>query len=317
MKNEKIISAWNEIKSSEETKQEIFDKIQQESQPQRKRPVIRFKPALAAAIIIVMLAGAAAATAPRIINLDLPATIRQDNINYIPGLEHEIIIESVSISPSGNILTITQKSGENELIQELFGNFFVVDDKGNYYTLADFFIASRRNREETYTVEFNGKVPPDAQYLKIIPYNFKPIPEILADPNGNKPGEEGFDLGENDPRELYLDAKARISELPYSFKQNDYGNVIIESCVVTDENITVVYKCEGMVKPPSIVVTDGEKGISPSGQLAHTDPVYDRDTDLYTLVFNITRPVKPAMGLKVIQYDIELLEDQAVIIPLK
>ena len=75
-----------------------------------------------------------------------------------------------------------------------------------------------------------------------------------------------------------------------------------------------------MVKPPMFVLTDGEKSISPYGQLSFTNPIYDCGNDSYTLVFNINKPnklIETAKGLKVIQYDIELLEKQAIIIPIK
>ena len=323
MKNKKIIDAWDEISLSEERKNIIFENIQQKLQPQKKPPAFKLTPALITAAIFIMLVTTAAAVAPHIINLNLTANITQDNINYIAGLEHNITIDSVSISPDGNFLTITEKAGTGELNRELFCNFFVIDDSGNSYTLAELHIDSRRNWEEdiTYTVEFCGNIPADAQYLKVIPYNYNPISELIADPNGVKPWEEGFITPDwLDPNELYLESKAYISDLPYSFRQSEYGNVLIESCDVTDKDITLTYKCEGMVKPPLLSITDGKNSISPYGQLSFTNPVYDRDTDSYALVFKINKPNKPietAKGLKVIQYDIDLLEDQAIIIPLK
>lgn len=105
-------------------------------------------------------------------------------------------------------------------------------------------------------------------------------------------------------------------------KQSEYRNMLIESCVVTDENITVTYKYEGMVKTPaSIIITNGEKSISPNGELSFTAPVYNFEMDSYTIVFTFKKPLENAKdivkGIKVIQYDIELLEEQAIIIPLQ
>jgi len=332
MKNNKLAESWDNLAIDEETENRIYLKIKQKLQPQKQKHTgflskLKLKPVLITAIIFVMLITTVVATTPFILNLNFTAKITQDNINYIAGLEHNITIESISISSDGNFLTITEKGGENELNSELFCNFFVVDDKNNSYVLADLDIQSRREWENditndiTYKVKFCGSIPDDAQYLKVIPYNYKPIPEILADPNGIKPGEDGFILSDEiDPRELYLESKAYISELPKTLKQNEYGNVLIENCVVTKEDIVLTYKCEGMVKPLLFVVTDGKSSISPYGQLSFQNPVYDCDTGSFTQVFKITNPNKPietAKGLKVIQYDIELLEEQAIIIPLR
>ena len=281
----------------------------------------KLRPIIVTAIIFVLLTVTAVASAPSILNLMLSTTITQDNMNYIEGLEHNIILDSVSLSPLGNILMITEKGGDSPLNQELFENFFIVDDKGNFYGQTAPYINSRRNWEEdiTYKVEFFGSVPPNAQYLKLIPYNYNPIPELctwLLNPAEYERAKLEVDL-----REFYFESKADVCDLPYIFKQSEYGNVLIESCVVTDEDITVTYKCEGMVISPRILPTDGVDSISSSGQLACHRPIYNPDTDSYTAVFTLNRPIGNLQdivkGLKVIQFDIELLEEQAIIIPLK
>ncbi|MCL2816571.1 MAG: hypothetical protein FWD23_18390, partial [Oscillospiraceae bacterium] len=172
------------------------------------------------------------------------------------------------------------------------------------------------NRDKTFMSEFFGSVPPDAQYLKLIPYNFKPIPEIISDQNGVKPGEDGFVGYEGlDPNEFYFESKSDIGGLPSSLRQNEYGNVLIESCVVNSQNISVTYKYEGMVKPPFFAFADSKNN---SISVSFTPmPLYARSRDSYTVVFEINEPVKKAKQITVIQYDVELLEDQAIVIPLR
>lgn len=233
---------------------------------------------------------------------NISAIITQKNVNYIEGLQHDITIDKVSVSPLGNILVITEKGGTDPLNWELFGNYFIVDDKGNFYGQAGFFIDGRKNWEDdiTYYIEFCGNVPSDVQYFKLIPYNFEPIGEIIP-----------YD-------EDYSKSKAYISDLPQICEQSEYGNVLIQSCVVTDEDITVTYKYMGMVKAPFITITDGDQNTFP---LSFTNAVYSLNTDSYTLVYKIREPIEnirdAAKMIKVIRYDIELLEEQTIIIPMQ
>jgi|GEM_PF-4896451 len=315
MKNKKITDAWDNIYLGEENNNRITEKIRMKLQPQKKQVRFTLKHTVAAAIIFVMLVTTVAASAPLIFKtLGLSFMITQDNMNYIEGLEHDIVIESIDISPGYNILTITEKGGVSQLDTELFANFFIVDDKNNFYGQAEYDINGREKWENdiTYSIAFNGEIPSDAQYIKLIPYNFKPIPEIASDIEKAKKDKTV------DSREFYTESKEYIENLPYSFKQSEYGNVIIESCEVDDIHITLTYKHDGMVKPPFIVITDGEKTVSPSGQLSqYKNPVYNPETDSYTIVFSINRPIKEPKGIKVIQYDINLLEEQSITIPLK
>jgi len=254
-----------------------------------------------------------------VVTPNISAVTVQKNMNYIEGLKHDITIDRVSISPLGNVLAFTEKGGNDELNRELFNNYFVVDDKGNFYGKADHYLTSRNDWEKDafVMVEFYGDIPSDAQYLKLIPYNDSPIPEIIK-----FIGENPEDYPAPDPREYYGESKAYISDLPYSFKQNEHGSVIIESCVVTEQDITVTYKYDGMVIPPFIIVTDGDKSISPAGQLSSIgEPAYNRNTNSYTDTWTITKSIENVQelvkGLKVVQYYVELLEEQAIIIPLK
>ena len=248
---------------------------------------------------------------------DVSAVVTQRGINYAEGLKHDITIDQVSISPLGNVLTFTERGGSDEQSRELFSNFFIVDDLCNFYGKASRDINFRQDWEKdtSVTVEFYGDVPPEAKYLKLIPYNSSPIPEIV----GGFVGDNPEDYPEPDQREYYLESKAHIGDLPYSAKQSEYGSVSIESCVVTEQDITVTYKLEGMVIPPFIVITDGESSVSPEGQLALIqEAAYNRDADTYTDFWVIDKPLKNAVnGLKLIQQDIELLQEQAIIVALR
>ena len=165
----------------------------------------------------------------------------------------------------------------------------------------------------TYMIEFYGNVPADVQYLKLLPYNAAPIGEIIGPYTGNPE-----DYVELDPNSYYLESKAYINDLPRRFRQSEYGSITIESIAVTEQDITLTYKHEGIVISHFITVTNGEH---PIPNLSFTLPIYNRHEDLYTLVYTVTRPVENLQDkvkeLKVIQYDIELLEEQAIIIPLR
>lgn len=253
-----------------------------------------------------------------VVKPNLTAVVIQNDMNYADKIAHDITIDKVSISDLGNILVFTEKGRNDSVNLQVFENYFILDDKGNFYgnILNDGYYGNW-NGHKTFMSEFFGSVPFDAQYLKLIPYNFEPIPEIISDPNGVKPGEEGFVGYEGlDPGEFYFESKANIGDLPDSLRQNEYGNVLIESCVVNDRNISVTYKYEGMVKAPFFAFADS-KNNSISGLSFTPMPLYARSTDSYTVVFEINEPIEKAQRIKVIQYDIKLLEDQAIIIPLR
>lgn len=324
MKNEKIIKAWDKIAPNEETEIRMYKNIRQKFQSQIKSSVFKerkLKTVLIIAAIFVIFTVTVIASVPLIFKLDLPAAISQRFSNYITEAEHNIIINNISLSPFGsNTMVITEKAGSNSF-KALFSDFFIVDNKGNFYGhLTNGYLEAQKdwNEDKTYTVEFFGNVPSDVEFLKLIPYNSSTIPEIIIF-DGIYP-EEYPDGSKVDPREYYLESKFDINILPQKFKQSEYGNVSIESCVVTDEDITITYKYDGMVVQPLIIPTDGESSISQNGELSAKIPVYNNETNSYTLTFTFNKPIPNVKdivkGLILIQHDIKLIEDQSIIIQL-
>ena len=102
--------------------------------------------------------------------------------------------------------------------------------------------------------------------------------------------------------------------VPYKYSQNKH----FEAKFTFDSNKkTNIFQNRLTYRYVQFDITDGESSISPYGELSIQNPVYDSDTDSYAIVFKIEKPVGPAKGIKLIQYDITLLENQAIIIPLK
>jgi len=241
------------------------------------------------------------------LNPDIYATVIQpgycyndENDEYPGAVEHNIIVNRVRVSPLGNILVFTEKGGSSSINQELFNYYFIVDDKGNSYGKVSDFGTFRKNWEEdeTFMVEFCGSVPSDAQYLKLIPYNYSVI--ITA--------SESDDL-----------EKAGLDSLPHKLKQSEYGNILIESCDITDNIVTLTYKLEGMTGNNIFILLDkNERSIS---NISFTIPIYNNTTDSYILAYTFKNTnlnaadIVKSIGIP--QYEIELLEEQAIIIPLK
>jgi hypothetical protein len=227
-------------------------------------------------------------------------------------IEHNITIDKVSISPLGNILAFTTAGSNSYETGEIFSNYFIVDDKGHFYGKTVSYSSHPQNSEENekFLIEFYGNVPSDAQYLKLLPYNLSGIAE-WEEHNG-----ELFLMN-------YQETEAKISNLPQKVVESEYGSVIIESCIVTDNDITVNYRYEGMVDlGMRFSFTAGEMDLRAENMGWYsTSPIYNRHTDSYSYVFTFTEPRENAAdivtGVKIRQYDIELLEEQAIIIPLR
>jgi hypothetical protein len=242
---------------------------------------------------------------------NVSAVVTQTDIlefgNEISTVEHHITVDRVSISPLGNVLVLTQNLEVMPENQRLFSNYFIVDDQGNSYGQLSNHARQSNYRElfGTFMVEFFGNVPSDVQYLKLIPYNF---PQAIV---------EFVDFIPTHPNIIEL------SDLPHKFKQSEHGSMIVESVDVANESITMVYRFEGLARTdyssifPRCYDADGETvsrgwGVSP--------PVYDRGTDSYALIitFNNIEDAKDLItSVGFYEWDIEPLEDQAIIIPLR
>ena len=214
---------------------------------------------------------------------------------YPSEVVHNIIIDRVKMSPLGNILVMTEKGGESPVNRELLNKYYIVDDKGKFYGRTNFYMTSRNDweKDETSVVEFYGSAPDDIQYLKLVPYN------------------GGLDFGVLDYAEL--------NNLPKKLNFSKYGSVTIESCEITDEAVTFTYRCEGMVEEPLFTLVDENK--NHLSNYSWIMPAADRNANLYTLVYTFKKPLENAKdivkGIGLYCMDIELLDDQAVIIPLK
>jgi hypothetical protein len=212
---------------------------------------------------------------------------------------YNIIVNKVSMSPLGNIIAFTEATANND-IGAAFRNFYLLDDKDNFYMHQNLY--GHDPKEKTYPVEFFGDLPPDTQYLKLIPY----INNFSA--SYGKIVNDVFEIDN------------LADNLPARFRYSEYGDIIIESFIFNDEEISVTYKIEGMAGD-SIGLTF----LNENNDLIHFFglglPIYDRSTGLYTQKspnYVTTNPeFKNIKKFSVMYTDIELLEDQAIIIPLK
>ncbi|MCL2518231.1 MAG: DUF4179 domain-containing protein [Oscillospiraceae bacterium] len=219
--------------------------------------------------------------------------ITEDDDEDSKIIQHNMIVEKVNISPLGNLLLLIEKGGTSPANRELFENYFILDDKGNCYGKLAEILRSRADwqKDETIIVEFYGDVPSDTQYLKLVPYNFNRESDWL---------------------------RVELNELPIKLNQSQYGSVTIESYIVTENTVTVFYSCEELGRDVDPYLSF-EK---PTGfGYSQTIPVYNSQTGLYSMLFTFAASIENTeailSGIYIPQYDIELLEDQAIIIPLK
>lgn len=250
------------------------------------------------------------------INPGLSVEVKQQEVfRIVPEtVERNITIEKVSVSPLGNIIVMTQAGASNdEKNKRLFNSFFIVDDKGNLYRKTpNTWYREKPEEDTTFIVEFFGSVPSDTEYIKMIPYNKKQT--FIYEENS---------LGSS---RVIVNNFAEIDNLPAKIKYSDYGDVIIESAVVTDNNVVVTYRTEGMVDddmyfPLNINIYESMEDIKILENIYSHRPVYDSTTDLYTITYMFRKPIENAQdiikSIGTTRWDVELLEEQAIIIPLR
>ena len=211
-------------------------------------------------------------------------------------INHNIAVERLSISPLGNIIVLTEAGLGKDINTLLFYDFIITDDKGNIYKKNNFRVRPDPGEDMTYAVEFIGCVPPDTEYIKIVPFNKR---QSLTG-----------------SRTVYN--YADVDNLPARVKYSDYGDIIIESAVLGDENVTVTYRTEGIVD--EVWLNLDCRGFREKFGYSSERIGYNRDTGLTTgyFKFNNTENAHIVVkGIGTAQYDIEFLEDQAIVIPLK
>jgi hypothetical protein len=231
---------------------------------------------------------------------NISAVVTQERSIYYSGvLEHDITIDKVSISPLGNMIQFTQyfsdysESNGREMVW-LFNDFYIVDDKNNFYGQFANYYGGSIAEAKTYSREFHGNVPPDIKYLKLIPYN------------STFSYEENFENKDN----------VKINSLPARFNYSEYGGIIVESMDIIDDEITITYRIEGMTGHNLIFEYYDEDDNRLSLGAALYFPIYDSRTDLYTIkcYSNNAEDIKK---INIVFMDIELLEDQTIVIPLQ
>ena len=233
-----------------------------------------------------------------IIEPDLSAAITVNGIYdlHYYTVEHNITINKVSMSPLGNIIVFTEPVQSDA--PKTFNNFYILDDKNHFYAHENWYLYNRD--KNTYPVEFFGDITPDTQYLKLIPYNMK--------------------FTENEKRNNSIDIENAADYLPARFKYSEYGDIIVESLIFNDEEVSITYRTEGIVGN-FINYNCLDENDDLLYAFLCSVPRYDKNTGLYTVnAPNVTMMNPGAENIKKfsIEYTkINLLEDQAIIIPLK
>ena len=126
-----------------------------------------------------------------------------------------------------------------------------------------------------------------------------------------------WSLGE--ARNDALEFENMTDNLPARFKYSSHGDIIIENFVFTDEEIILTYKVEGMAGDLTVDLLDENEELIT--MVTFNIPIYDGATGLYTAkIPNFPMRSNEEENIKkfsVRLYEIELLENQAIIIPLK
>lgn len=238
-------------------------------------------------------------------------SIREDDF-----ITHDVTVKKVSLSPLGNVIVFEERA---EKYRSLFNQYALMDDKGNYLRRN---VHIRRDRpsygeqtEETFADEIFG-IDETTEYLKLIPYTTRHSYE-WTDDTKLETGEYFEDVW-ND----YADKDSLPKRLRFSNK----GVLTVESIEMSDNVLTVVYSLEGVGDMETTWLnavyyedkTEELRNINTQMMLSR---LYDSETKKYTETMAFTESDvdmnEYIKGVSVRYSEIDLLEDEAIIIPLK
>lgn len=207
------------------------------------------------------------------------------------GIDYDINIEKVSISPLGNIITIR---GNNK---EIFTNFALFDDKGESLDVVK---TGAYGSDEGSLNSFEFlKANADTKYIKLVPIdtvrtNQRPEP-IIKD----------------------------MSNLPAEFEMSQNGSIIVEDIKFGKNDVKIKYRKKGLTLSyieAGIFLRDEDGNQSELGPGGLEEAV-DREDNSYTSIFtsyneewDFSKCSKISM---VPDEEYKLLEDQAIIINLE
>ena len=240
------------------------------------------------------------------------------NSKYQDLIAHDITVEKISMSPLGNVIVFREEPGENT---ELFWDYVLMDDKGNYlernYNGMRFRTWNPAGKESVarFAYEIYG-IDENTEYLKLIPFIRINDYTWIDGVTKTETGEYYSDL---------FSAYADKDKLPVKLRHTNKSVLNIETIETVNDTVTITYTVEGVWGYDNMnfvfwpVYYDGvDLSDTPTQMMRH---YYDAETKTHTqtiiipgLAGDISDFVK---GVSAQYYDIDLLEDEAVIIPLK
>lgn len=248
---------------------------------------------------------------------NVSAVLTGKMLNKDEIITHDITVEKISMSPLGNVIVFSEKA-ENT---ELFWDYVLMDDKGNY--LERNFNGMRFRAWESAdkeTVRFADEIygiDEDTEYLRLIPFTKNSDFTWIDGVTKVETGEYYSDI-----RDAYADKH----NLPAKLRHTNKSVVNIESIETLNDTVTVTYSVEGVAGYTNmnflfnLVLYDNVNSDRFPVQMFRN--FYDAETKKYTTTItlpgfesDISEVVK---GVGISSYfEITLLEDEAIIIPLK
>ncbi|WP_010297891.1 DUF4179 domain-containing protein [Clostridium senegalense] len=210
------------------------------------------------------------------------------------GIDYDINIEKVSISPLGNIITIKSNN------KEIFTGFALFDDKGESLDVLPTGVSGIGEIGSVNSFEFL-KANKDTKYIKLVPVDKRSTRQY--------------------PEPIIKD----IADLPVEFERASSGSVIVEDIKSDKNTLKIKYRKKGLVHSDiggAIFLDDDGNEIEP---LYNEDKWYqiavDREDNSYTaIVTSYNKECDYSKCTKVLmypEYEYKLLEDQAIIINLE
>ena len=251
------------------------------------------------------------------INRIFTGSSRGDNIIF-----HNVTIKKISMSPLGNVIVFEENMG-NKIISSpmdrlLFNDYILIDDKGNYLE-RNYIWRDMRFFGNTDIIRFSDEIygiDENTEYIKLIPFTRA---TSLSWTDGVTKTETG---------EYYSDiwnAYADKYNLPQKLRCSNKTVLNIELIEITYNTITTVYSVEGIagytenfyIAP---VYYDNDMNYNYSGTILQ-NKLYDAETGKHTLILTYPDSTvdmrESVKGIKTSYDEINLLEDESIIIPLK
>ncbi len=231
----------------------------------------------------------------------------------IVEIKNKLTVDNVTISPLGNLITITEEvdAPESDNLPYIGDRFVLLDEENNHLEVLSYSlqVPDKPNKPITSSYEFllNNK---DIKSMTLVPIeyenameskllNLTPINKLPIEFEISKYGKvkiDNFEIGENQIRYSYKKENAMeskllnltpINKLPIEFEISKYGKVKIDNFEIGENQIRYSYKKEGIIPYLSDLIFCDENGEILFFENSFSKESVDRENNKVDVIINL------------------------------